>query len=144
MQNTRGFRGLKVWLMLRAAGKDGYREAIRSNVRLAQRLYDRVKRHPDFTAHAVHLSIATFRFVPRELAGDDSEGIESYLDRLNQALLAELQAGGEMFLSNAVVDGAYLLRACIVNFRTTETDVDEIPEMIADLGRRLDRQLRAS
>ena len=142
MQNTRGFRALKVWLMCRAAGRSGYRDSIREDIRLAERLYDRVQQHPELTGHAVRLSIATFRFVPPDLADNRSDATEAYLDDLNQAVLAELQAGGDLFLSNAVVRGRYLLRACIVNFRTTEADIDAVPELVVQLGRRLDAELR--
>ncbi len=52
-------------------------------------------------------------------------------------LQARLEAGGEVFLSNAVLDGAYVLRGCIVNFRTSEADVRAIPEIVVREGRRL-------
>jgi glutamate/tyrosine decarboxylase-like PLP-dependent enzyme len=142
MQNSRGFRALKVWLALRAAGRKGYEESIRQDVVLAQRLHDLAAGHREFEAGSVHLSIATFRFVPEDLQGDDSGDTGEYLNRLNQALLAQIQAGGELYVSNAVVNGRYLLRACIVNFRTTAADIDALPETIAAIGRRLDRQLR--
>jgi glutamate/tyrosine decarboxylase-like PLP-dependent enzyme len=142
MQNSRGFRALKVWLALRAAGRKGYEESIRQDVELAKRLYDRVDRHGEFAAGSVHLSITTFRFVPADLQGDDSAETADYLDRLNQAVLADIQAGGQLFVSNAIVNGRYRLRACIVNFRTTEADIDELPEAIAAAGRRLDKRLR--
>ena len=143
MQNTRGFRALKVWLMFRAAGRAGYIESIRDDIRLAQRLFELVDQHAEFSTHAVNLSIATFRYVPGDLHNDTSADAENYLDTLNQAVLAEVQANGEAFLSNAVVEGRYLLRACVVNFRTRENDIDALPEMIAKIGRRLDRELRA-
>lgn len=142
MQNSRGFRALKVWLMFRAAGRAGYVDSIREDIRLAQRLYELAEQHPDFQTNAVNLSIATFRYVPRDLAGRDADEMNAYLDKLNKALLAELQAGGEMFLSNAVIGGRYFLRACIVNFRTTGDDVESVPPAIAELGGRLDGELR--
>jgi hypothetical protein len=44
-------------------------------------------------------------------------------------------------VSNAVVRGQYLLRACIVNFNTTESDVDAIPGIAARLGREVEASL---
>jgi aromatic-L-amino-acid decarboxylase len=142
MQNSRGFRALKVWMALRAAGRAGFRESIRDDIALAARLHAAADAHDEFMAHSVHLSIATFRFVPTDLAGDDTAATEAYLNRLNEAMLAEIQGGGELYLSNAVVEGRYLLRACVVNFRTTQRDIDALPEAIAAIGRRFDRQLR--
>ena len=50
-----------------------------------------------------------------------------YLDALNEEMLERIQRGGEAFVSNAVVGGRYLLRACIVNFNTDRADVDALP-----------------
>jgi glutamate/tyrosine decarboxylase-like PLP-dependent enzyme len=143
MQNSRGFRALKVWLALRAAGRKGYEESIRQDIRLAQRLHDLVDGHREFAAGSIYLSIATFRFVPADLQGDDSAETQEYLNKLNQALLGEIQAGGQLYVSNAVVNGRYLLRACIVNFRTTDADIDSLPDAIASIGRRLDVEFRS-
>jgi glutamate/tyrosine decarboxylase-like PLP-dependent enzyme len=142
MQNTRGFRALKVWLSLRQAGRQGFIDSIRGDVRLAERLYDKVDARNDFEAHAVHLSITTFRYVPADLADSASESIAEYLNVLNKALLAELQSGGELFLSNAIANGRYLLRSCIVNFRTLQEDIDAVPASIAEIGSRLDSAMR--
>ena len=142
MQNSRGFRALKVWLALRNAGRNGYCDAIREDIALARSLYEQAAAHPELSAHSLNLSIATFRYVPEGFADDGSAASEEYLNRLNQALLAELQAGGELFLSNAIANGRYLLRACIVNFRTSQEDIDAVPEMVAALGRRLHREMQ--
>jgi glutamate/tyrosine decarboxylase-like PLP-dependent enzyme len=71
-----------------------------------------------------------------------SEAAETYLNELNQALLDRIQTSGEAFVSNAVVGGRYLLRACIVNFNTKADDVDALPEIVTRLGRAVDRELR--
>ena len=89
------------------------------------------------------LSIATFRFVPADLRSSIGEkAIEEYLNRLNEALLDAIQRGGEAFVSNAVVAGRYVLRACIVNFHTTRDDVEAIPGIVVRLGRELDHRMR--
>ena len=87
------------------------------------------------------LSIATFRYVPRDLRG--KADAEDHLNALNQELLKRLRLGGEAFLTNAMVGGRFLLRACIVNFRTQLEDVEAVPEIVAKLGREVDRELRA-
>ena len=56
--------------------------------------------------------------MPRDLVSGD-EKVEEYLNQLNCELLGRLQKSGEAFLTNAVIDGTFLLRACIVNFRTS-------------------------
>jgi glutamate/tyrosine decarboxylase-like PLP-dependent enzyme len=144
-QNSRGFRALKVWLGLRLAGRDGLARTIGEDVELARALHREVARHPELEAGTCSLSITTFRFVPADLraparAGD--EAAATYLDRLNEELVQRLMSCGELFVSNAVVDGAFWLRACIVNFRTTAADVGAIPEIVARHGRALDATLR--
>ena len=142
-QNSRGFRALKVWLALRHAGAAGYRRMISDDIRLAVHLADAVARHPELELVTRELSIATFRFLPADLrprAGDPA--VERHLDALNRELLDRLQRGGQAFVSNAVVDGRYLLRACIVNFHTDVPDVEALPGIVAELGRSVDRELR--
>lgn len=127
-QNSRGFRALKIWLQLRQVGREGYVKMIADDVRLARRLFDRAAAHPRLEALTYNLSIATFRYLP-EGVSDPAE-----VDAFNEELLARLQKGGRAFLSNAVVDGRFALRACIVNFRTDERDVDAVPELVAEIG----------
>lgn len=140
-QNSRGFRALKVWMALQQIGKEGYVQMIRDDIALSEALYALAREHPQLQAISQHLSITTFRFVPENLPTDSAE-VEQYLNQLNQELLNRLQAGGEAFLSNAVIDGKYCLRACIVNFRTTLADIQALPEIIVRIGKQVDTEMR--
>jgi glutamate/tyrosine decarboxylase-like PLP-dependent enzyme len=139
-QNTRGFRALKVWLGLRQAGREGYVRMIGDDCRLAEALHGHVAAHPELEAATLGLSITTFRYVPRDLRG--AAAAEPYLNALNETLLTRLKLAGELFVTNAVLDGRFLLRACIVNFRTTDADVAAIPAIVARAGRAVDAELR--
>jgi glutamate/tyrosine decarboxylase-like PLP-dependent enzyme len=135
-QNSRGFRALKVWLALRQVGSSGYMEMIGDDIALARHLHTCVRQHPEFEALTQHLSITTFRYVPPGLpAGWPAADREEYLQRLNQALLTRVERSGEAFLSNAVVNGRFALRACIVNFRTSLQDVEALLPLLSRLGR---------
>jgi hypothetical protein len=81
--------------------------------------------------------------VPADLAATITEQ-QGYLNTLNQALLLELQQSGKAFLSNAIVNDNYLLRACVVNFRTTAAVMAQVPELIVGIGQRLDAEMRAT
>jgi len=70
--------------------------------------------------------------VPSELRGDPSA--EPYLNQLNERLMAELQLAGRVYPSNAVVDGRFVLRACIVNFRTEAEDIDALIAQTLAIG----------
>jgi glutamate/tyrosine decarboxylase-like PLP-dependent enzyme len=141
MQNSRGFRALKVWLGLRHVGRDGYCQLIRDNIALAAQLFRDARDHEEIEACTHNLSITTFRYVPRDLQPGDT-AVDRYLNELNTALLAKLKSSGELYVSNAIVDGKYLLRACIVNFRTTRNDVAAVPALVARMGRDVDAALR--
>jgi aromatic-L-amino-acid decarboxylase len=141
MQNSRGFRALKVWLALRQVGREGYVRMIAQDIALAKALDATVRATPELQAVTCNLSITTFRYVPRDLATGGTEA-EDYLNVLNEELLSRLQKGGEAFISNALVDGRYVLRACIVNFRTTLADVAALPPLVVRLGRAVDAERR--
>jgi glutamate/tyrosine decarboxylase-like PLP-dependent enzyme len=138
-QNSRCFRALKVWMALQQAGKSGYIQLIRDDIALSRILFAAAENHPELRAMTNHLSITTFQYVPAENAVD-----EVYLNKLNERLLTELQKGGEIFLSDAIIDGRYCLRACVVNYRTSEKDIYEIIEIIVRDGRRIHRELRGT
>jgi glutamate/tyrosine decarboxylase-like PLP-dependent enzyme len=142
-QNSRGFRALKVWLALRHVGAAGYRTMIGDDIRLSRAMAHAVTRHSELELVTQGLSITTFRFVPKDLkAAANHPETGRYLDALNRELLDRLQRGGEAFVSNAVVGGRYVLRACIVNFHTTRADVEALPEIVARVGRAAHAQLR--
>lgn len=142
-QNTRGFRALKVWLGLQLVGRAGTIRMIRDDIALAQALFARVQAAEELQAFTNNLSITTFRYIPADLAQEE-DGVANYLNDLNRELLNRLQAGGEAYISNAIIDGAYALRACIVNFRTGLGDIEALPEIVIRLGRAVDAELRPS
>ena len=140
-QNSRGFRALKVWVALQQVGRRGYAEMINEDIELSKLFFDLAKNHSELEAVTQNLSITTLRYIPVDLT-QNSEDREAYLNRLNEALLNKLQEGGEVFLSNAIVMGKYCLRGCIVNFRTSKNDIEEIIEIIVKEGRKVHKKLQ--
>jgi glutamate/tyrosine decarboxylase-like PLP-dependent enzyme len=140
-QNSRGFRALKVWLALQQVGRKGYEQMLSDDIRLAKELYELVAKQPELQAFTHSLSITTFRYIPSDLKSG-SEKIEEYLNQLNTELLTRLQNSGEAYISNAVIDGKFALRACIVNFRTSLADIEALPEIVLRIGRKVDTELR--
>jgi glutamate/tyrosine decarboxylase-like PLP-dependent enzyme len=134
-QNSRGFRALKVWTTLQHAGRSGYQKMIGEDIRLSKLLFQLASDHPELEAITQSLSITTLRYVPKETPD------VLYLNKLNEVLLNTLQQNGDVFLSNAIVNGMYCLRACIVNFRTSEKDIAEIISIVVEEGRRIHHEL---
>jgi aromatic-L-amino-acid decarboxylase len=106
----RRFRALKLWAVLRCHGRSGLQAHVRSGVELAARFAEWVSAEPGWEVCAPrHFSLVCFR-AP---GGDHS----------NRALLERVNAGGEMFISHAALDGRYVLRLAIGQVTTTEDDV---------------------
>jgi aromatic-L-amino-acid/L-tryptophan decarboxylase len=143
MQNSRGFRALKVWLGLRQAGREGYRRMFADNIEVAKTLYRAAQAHPELEAFTQSLSISTFRYLPPDLAPRRETGpVSDYLNKLNTELLNRIQRGGEAFLTNAVIRDCFVLRACVVNFHSTPADAEAVAEIVVRVGREADRELR--
>jgi glutamate/tyrosine decarboxylase-like PLP-dependent enzyme len=129
-QFSRGFAALKVWVSLLAHGRAAYGRRIAHDVALIRYLGELVEEHPDFELMCEpRLSICCFRYRP---AGWN--GSEEQLDRVNERLLTAIMADGRVYCSNAVIDGRFGLRACIVNFRTEAADVERLLAVAAELG----------
>jgi aromatic-L-amino-acid decarboxylase len=102
---------------------------------------ERADERPEFElATPVGLSICCFRYVPEGLPDDERR--EAYLDDLNHRLMTEIQLDGRVYISNAVLGERFVLRACIVNFRTEADDIDAVLDVAAELGAALDAELR--
>ncbi len=140
-QFSRGFWAFKVWLSLLAHGRRAYATRISHDAALARYLGARAEERPDFElACPVGLSITCFRYVPADLP--DGPGRDEYLDLLNQRLMTDAQQDGRVFFSNAILRGRFVLRSCIVNFRTEADDLDAVLDVAAEIGERLDAELR--
>jgi glutamate/tyrosine decarboxylase-like PLP-dependent enzyme len=139
-QQTRGFRALKVWMALKHHGLNGYAEAISRDIRLSERLAQKIRQTVDLELMAPpSLSIVCFRFAPRGMRHDNER-----LDALNKSLLEQVQLGGTAFLSSTILEGKFVLRACIVNPRSDEHDIDLAVKLVRQIGRRLLRETRSS
>jgi glutamate/tyrosine decarboxylase-like PLP-dependent enzyme len=129
IQQTRGFKALKLWLVMQQIGVNGYRELISRDIALAKTLQAKIQARPDFElAAAGPLSVTCFRYAP--------SGVDD-LNRLNKMLVAVVQHDGRAFLTSTELNGQTLLRACIVNFRTTEADLDILLDAVAEAGQQV-------
>ena len=126
-EQTRPFRALKVWAALRYFGIEGYRTLIEHDLALARHLVRRVRARADFELWEPQgLSIVCFRIRPPDIRNDDQ------LDTINRGALRRLQLGGRGFVSSTVLRGRFWLRACIVNPRATEADINAVVNAIVE------------
>lgn len=124
---SRPFRALDLWMLLKFVGAARIAEAIEHNIACAKYLENLVKASDDFeTLAPVELSTFCFRYRPRGFSGD--------LDILNERLLVALQRAGSSYLSNAKINGQFALRGCVLNYRTTERDMEKLLDDVRDAG----------
>ncbi len=141
---SRQFASLKILVSLLAHGRTAYARRISQDAALARYLGELVEEREDFElATPPSLSICCFRYVPPGLrgAGGESER-EAYLSALNQELMTQIQSDGRVFCSNAILGGRFVLRVCIVNYRTEAGDVEALLDVAAELGAKLDVEMR--
>jgi aromatic-L-amino-acid/L-tryptophan decarboxylase len=121
LELSRRFRALKLWLSLRYHGLAAFRAAIQNDLDLAQRLTAKIAMQPDLEVVAAgDLSAVCFRYV------GDGRMPEEELNQRNADVLKRVIQRGRVYLSNATLRGRFCLRACIVNHRTTEADVEAV------------------
>jgi aromatic-L-amino-acid/L-tryptophan decarboxylase len=113
----RRFRALKLWAVLRCFGRAGLQAHIRRGIELAATFEQWVADTPGWELCAPRpFSVVCFR-----LAGDDER---------NRELLERVNAGGEIFISHAVLNGRYVLRLAIGQMSTTGDDVRRAWEVL--------------
>src|SRR5260221_3863299 len=122
LELSRRFRALKLWLSLRYHGIGQFRAAIRADLEHAQLLARLITAEPVLELLApVELSTVCFRW---------NGASEAELDRRNAAILREVLRRGRVCLSNTSIHGAFALRACIINHRTTDADIAAVVEEV--------------
>lgn len=116
----RPFRGLKLWWLLRAFGREGYQEILRRHCTYAQWLSRRIDEHPGFERPApVPFSLVCFRA--------RAEGVsEDELNARNERLLETINNSGEFFLSHTKLHGRFTLRAAIGGLSTERRHVERL------------------
>ncbi len=125
---SRGFRALKVWFTIKTHGIDRLAEVIARNCRQARRLGRLVAERRELELLApVSLNIVCFRFA----AALDAAA----LDRLNEAIVAELQLSGIAAPSTTKIGGRAAIRVALTNHRTRDEDLDLLLSEVRRLGR---------
>jgi aromatic-L-amino-acid decarboxylase len=134
-EGTRRWRALKLWMSWKHLGTEGFGRLIEANDDLAAHLARRCRESDDFQAipDLPELSVVCFRHLPRgrerALARPPAE-----LDAHQDALQAALERDGDGWLTTTRLRGATWLRAGIVNYLSTEDDIDRLLETLRSLA----------
>lgn len=127
---SRGFRALKIWFAFKEHGVNRFGRSISMNCRQARYLAALLARLPDVEVlNPVSLNIVCFRFYAPDLEAAE-------LDRLNEAIAADLQESGIAAPSTTRIEQKLAIRVNITNHRTCEADLDLFAEAAAEAARR--------
>jgi aromatic-L-amino-acid decarboxylase len=128
---SRAYRGLRVWLPLKLYGVRAFRENLEEKLRLAGWLFNRFLEEPGFECvSAPDLSVVAYRYLPE--SGDT--------DEFNRRLLKNINRSRKLFISSTTLRGRFMLRACILSFRTHQAQVEEAFETITSEARNLSQE----
>jgi aromatic-L-amino-acid decarboxylase len=127
---SRDFRGLRVWLPIQLHGLQAFRDSLREKLVLARWAHDELRRDGRFEIlDEPQLSVVAFR-----LPGEGPSA-----DARNQELLRRVNARRRVFLSSTRLRGRYVLRICVLSFRTHADRLRDAVEALREEARRLDR-----
>ena len=132
-EGTRRWRALKLWLSWRHLGTDGLGRLVERTNDLAAYLAGRVAQSDDFEGLPTQpdLSVVCFRHLPEGRGSSQSPGeLDAHQDRLQAAL----ERSGDGWLSTTRLRGTTWLRAGIVNYLSTESDVDLLLDRLRELA----------
>ncbi len=128
LEGTRRWRALKLWMSWKHLGSEGFGRLIEANNDLAALLSRRCAESDDFETiqEAPDLSVVCFRHLPGDRAAEAQamtpEALDSHQDRLQRAL----EIDGSGWLTTTRLRGATWLRAGIVNYLATETEIERL------------------
>jgi aromatic-L-amino-acid/L-tryptophan decarboxylase len=131
MELSRGFKALKVWMLLKEHGLQKYANLIRQNISQAQYLGSLIEEGQDLELlAAISLNIVCFRFNPGNL-------LEEEINRLNKEILMRLQEEGIAAPSYTLLHGKYAIRVAITNHRSKREDFDALIEATRRIGKKI-------
>jgi aromatic-L-amino-acid decarboxylase len=123
-EQSRRFRGLKVWMIFKRYGAEQIGRWVDANVQQALRLYERCQGQPGFhAAMKPIMSAVCIRYEPRGFPADRSA-------RLHNEVTRRVQAGGQFWISTTMLKGRSWFRINPVNFRTREEHMDRLLDLL--------------
>ncbi len=109
---SRPFRGLGVWLPFKLVGARVFREQLDEKLDLARWAADQLRQLPALEIVAEpELSLLAFRLAPHGMAA-------GALNDLNRRFLERINARRRVYITATTVRGVFMLRICILSFRT--------------------------
>lgn len=125
---SKDFRGLRVWLPMMLHGLRAFREQLQEKLELARWAHGELKKLP-FLEMLDEPQLSIVAFAARPPHGDG--------DRFGKELLRRVNARRRVFLSSTEMNGRYILRICVLSFRTHRDRVQDAITALREEGERL-------
>jgi aromatic-L-amino-acid decarboxylase len=128
MELSRGFKALKVWMLLKEHGVEGYARLVNQNLEQAQYLRRLIEENPALELLAdVPLNIVCYRWNPGQMSDET-------LNASNKEILMRLHEEGVALPTYTVLDGRYAIRVAITNHRSMLADFDALADASVRIG----------
>ncbi len=125
---SRDFRGLRVWLPFKLFGVEAFRDNLREKLELTRWAWNELRDTPGFECvDEPQLSVLPFRYRPAR--GDVND--------FNRRLIQRVNDKRRVFLTSTLLQGEFVLRICVLSFRThgrhVQAAVEDIVTAAAEL-----------
>jgi aromatic-L-amino-acid decarboxylase len=129
---SRDFRGLRVWLPFKIFGVEAFRDNLREKLELTRWAWKELRDQPGFEClDEPQLSVLPFRYRPSR--GDVND--------FNRRLIQRVNDKRRVFLTSTLLEGAFVLRICVLSFRTHGRHVQAAVEDIVAAAAELESEL---
>ena len=120
-EQTKHFRGMRMWLPLKLFGLKPFRAALEEKLCLTRYFYDEIQKIAGFeVGPKPELSVVIFRYVPKD----------KNADIVNRELIEAIQKDGRIFLSSTNINTVFWIRIAVVQFRTHLAQIDLLLDII--------------
>ena len=131
MELSRGFKALKVWMLLKEHGVNAYARLVQQNLEQAQYLARLIRENDELELLAdVPLNIVCYRWLNEGLSDEE-------LNAANKEILMRMHEEGVALPSYTLLNGRYAIRVAITNHRSTMDDYDTLVEATVRIGKEL-------
>jgi aromatic-L-amino-acid decarboxylase len=144
IQLGRRFRALKAWVIWRSLGREGIAARLREQIRLANLLASWIKSDDRFELAApVSMGVVGFRFVGPVAdsvdagPGSPTPATAKKIDKLNSAIVEQINASGRAYLTQTKLRGRTVLRIGLGNVLTTEAHLHKAWELLRETTSKL-------
>jgi aromatic-L-amino-acid decarboxylase len=128
LELSRGFKALKVWMLLKENGTEKYARIIRRNLEQVQYLAAEINANPKLELLAdVPLNIVCFRYNPGNKSQEE-------LNALNKEILMLIHEQGIAIPTYTVLHGNYAIRVAHTNHRSTKEDFGVLLQAVIRIG----------